>query len=181
MKSWINVLLVCIIGLSVAACAGPKRGGEAATEGAEGQAPTQQQPQAGDERYGLEGGGGVASESLDDPNSILAKRTVYFDFDSSEVKPEDREIVLAHASYLAAHPDANVVLEGHADERGSREYNMGLGERRAKAVRQLMLLQGVSAKQVDFVSFGEERPVALGHDESAWRLNRRVEITYVDQ
>lgn len=182
MKALVNVMLVGVLGLSLAACSTPKRG-ETPADDAEAQARAQQeqQQQAQDERFGLDGGPGISGESLDDPDSILAKRTVYFDFDSSEVNPEDREVILAHANYLAAHPNAKVILEGHADERGTREYNMALGERRAKAVRQLMLLQGPSADQIDFVSFGEERPVALGHDEDAWRLNRRVEILYVEQ
>ena len=116
--------------------------------------------------------------SLSDPNSPLSQRVLYFDLDSSQVLENDREILSVHADFLAAHPEVTVVLEGHADERGSREYNIALGEKRAKSVMQLMTLQGVSASQVQVISFGEERPVALGHDASAWRLNRRVEILY---
>jgi peptidoglycan-associated lipoprotein len=94
------------------------------------------------------------------------------------VHDEDRAIIQAHADYLAQHPTVKVTLEGHTDERGSREYNIGLGERRAKAVAEMMKLMGVSADQISTVSYGEERPAALGHDESAWHLNRRVEIVY---
>ena len=115
---------------------------------------------------------------LNDPNSPLSQRVVYFDFDSSEVSTADRNIISAHAEYLANHPNVAVILEGHTDERGSREYNIALGERRARAVQQLMLLQGVAQKQIQVISFGEERPVALGHDEASWHLNRRVEILY---
>jgi len=115
---------------------------------------------------------------LDDPNSLLSKRVVYFDFDKSDIKDEYRDIIAAHAAYLAEHPSARVTLEGNADERGSREYNMGLGERRAKAVSQFMLLQGAAASQIEVVSYGEERPVAFGHDEESWALNRRTEIVY---
>lgn len=115
---------------------------------------------------------------LDDPSSLLSKRVVYFDFDKSDIKDEARDIIAAHAAYLAEHPSARVTLEGHADERGSREYNMGLGERRAKAVSQFMMLQGAAGSQIEVVSYGEERPAAFGHDEASWALNRRVEIVY---
>lgn len=116
--------------------------------------------------------------SLNDPNSPLSQRVLYFDLDSSQIKDEDREIITTHAEFLAAHSEITVVLEGHADERGSREYNIALGEKRAKVVKQLMTLQGVTDAQIQVISFGEERPVALGHDSSAWNLNRRVEILY---
>lgn len=109
---------------------------------------------------------------------MLAKRTVYFDFDSSEIRGEGTEIVAAHAKHLAATPAARVRLEGHTDERGSREYNIGLGERRAQAVRRALLLQGATDAQLSTVSYGEERPAAAGSDEAAWTKNRRVEIVY---
>ena len=121
---------------------------------------------------------GFSGHPLDDPASLLAKRVVYFDFDKSDIKPEFRDIIAAHATYLSDHPSASITLEGHCDERGSREYNMALGERRANAVRKFLMLQGVAARQIDVVSFGEERPVAFGHDESSWQLNRRAEILY---
>lgn len=117
-------------------------------------------------------------DPLDDPNSMLAKRVVYFDFDRSEVKSEFRAIVAAHAEYLAANPDVTVTIEGHADERGTREYNIALGERRSAAVKQVLTLQGASSGQVNTISYGEERPAALGHDEDAWALNRRAEFIY---
>jgi len=116
--------------------------------------------------------------SLNDPNSPLSQRVLYFDLDSSQIKDEDRDIIAVHAEFLAAHPDVSVVLEGHADERGSREYNIALGEKRAKSVKQIMTLQGVAENQVQVISFGEERPVALEHNASAWNLNRRVEVLY---
>ena len=115
---------------------------------------------------------------LDDPSSPLSQRTVYFAFDSSHIEEENRVIIEAHAMWLAQHPGASVTLEGHADERGTREYNVGLGERRASAVRQLLALTGASGGQIKTVSYGEERPAVEGHDESAWRFNRRVEIVY---
>jgi peptidoglycan-associated lipoprotein len=120
----------------------------------------------------------AAGDELSDPNSPLAKRTVYFDFDKSDIKPEARQIIEHHAKYLAANPNTHIVLQGHCDERGTREYNLSLGERRARAVQQVMTLQGVAASQLELVSYGEERPVGAGHDESAWALNRRVEFVY---
>ena len=123
-------------------------------------------------------GGSLEVSSLNDPNSPLSQRVLYFELDSSQIKDEDRDIITVHAEFLAAHSDITIVLEGHADERGSREYNIALGEKRAKAVKQLMTLQGVAESQIQVISFGEERPVALGHDSSAWNLNRRVEILY---
>jgi peptidoglycan-associated lipoprotein len=110
---------------------------------------------------------------------LLAKRTVYFDFDSSEIKGDGTDIVAAHAKYLAANHGARVRLEGHTDERGSREYNIGLGERRAQSVRRALLLQGAADAQISTVSYGEERPAVAGHDETAWAKNRRVEIVYL--
>ncbi|HNP65010.1 MAG TPA: peptidoglycan-associated lipoprotein Pal [Woeseiaceae bacterium] len=103
---------------------------------------------------------------------------IYFDFDSSEVRAQDQDIVAAHAIRLNEDSFASVRLEGHADERGSREYNIGLGERRAQAVRQLLMIQGVNASQIQTVSFGEERPEAMGSSESDYARNRRVEIKY---
>lgn len=110
---------------------------------------------------------------------MLAKRTVYFDFDSSEIKGEGTDIVAAHAKYLSKNGPMKVRLEGHTDERGSREYNIGLGERRAQAVRRALLLQGAAEGQISTVSYGEERPAAAGSDEAAWAKNRRVEIVYL--
>jgi peptidoglycan-associated lipoprotein len=123
-------------------------------------------------------GASLNVSSLNDPNSPLSQRILYFELDSSQIKDEDRDIIRVHAEFLAAHSDIMIVLEGHADERGSREYNIALGEKRAKSVKQLMTLQGVREQQIQVISFGEERPVALGHDGSAWNLNRRVEILY---
>jgi peptidoglycan-associated lipoprotein len=170
MKVWNKILMIGLLAISIAACSTAKKEEETA-------APTDQET-ATDSRQGAQDQGSISSSPFEDPNNPLSKHTVYFDFDSAEVKPGDREIVMAHAQYLASHPQTKVVLEGNTDERGSREYNIALGERRAKSVAQLMLLQGVSQSQIDVISFGEERPIALGHDESAWALNRRVDIIY---
>jgi len=110
---------------------------------------------------------------------LLAKRIIYFDFDSSEIRGEGTEILSAHAKRLASTQGLRVRLEGHTDERGSREYNIGLGERRAQAVRRALMLQGATDGQLSTVSYGEERPAAAGADDSAWTQNRRVEIVYL--
>ena len=122
---------------------------------------------------------GVTGSPLADVAGAELSRVIYFDFDSSEVHPDDRVVVEAHAQLLAAHPDAEVVLEGHADERGSREYNVALGESRANGVRDMLRLLGVADHQVRTVSFGEERPAVTGHEEESWSRNRRVEFAYV--
>lgn len=124
---------------------------------------------------------GFQGHPLDDPDSLLSRRTVYFEFDSSEIGGEARGIIEAHAAYLAGNRGASVTLEGHADERGTREYNLALGERRGESVRRLMTLLGASSPQLSVVSYGEERPAVDGHDESAWRFNRRVEIVYTSR
>lgn len=112
------------------------------------------------------------------PGGDLANRVVYFEYDRSDVPGDYVALLQAHGEYLAANPGSRVRLEGHADERGSREYNIGLGERRAQAVRQVLLLQGAAADQLSTVSYGEERPAVLGSDDEAWALNRRVELVY---
>lgn len=123
-----------------------------------------------------------ADEEAAGPSAgLLATRLVYFDFDSAEIKGAGTDVVAAHAKYLATHPATRVRLEGHTDERGSREYNIGLGERRAQSVRRALLLQGASDVQISTVSYGEERPAVAGHDEAAWAKNRRVEIVYLTQ
>ena len=103
---------------------------------------------------------------------------VYFDYDRAEIKPEFVPVVAAHAKYLNGNAQRKVRLEGHSDERGSREYNIGLGERRAQAVRRALMLQGVTENQITTVSYGEERPAVQGSDESAYAKNRRVELVY---
>ena len=109
---------------------------------------------------------------------LLSERRVHFEFDSSTIDSEYAAIVEAHAKHLSSNTSLNVTLEGHADERGTREYNLALGERRAQAVARMMKALGVSGSRIKLVSYGEEKPVALEHNESAWRQNRRVEIIY---
>jgi peptidoglycan-associated lipoprotein len=118
------------------------------------------------------------ARNFDNSESLLSKRVIYFDFDKSEIKREYRAIVAAHAAYVAANSTARVTLEGHADERGTREYNLGLGERRGNAVSGLLSVAGARGGQLDTVSYGEERPVCRVSDENCWSQNRRVEIVY---
>ena len=173
MQKLFTMIMVTGLAISLAACSGFKP-----VEKGEGAAGKAGEGEKGETRYGAEFGGPLDIKQLDNPESPLAVRVIYFDLDSSQVNEEGREVASTHAEFLSAHPDLKVVLEGHTDERGTREYNLALGERRAKAVQQLMLLQGVAPDQIQVISFGEERPVALDHDEAAWKLNRRVEILY---
>lgn len=115
---------------------------------------------------------------LQDPNSILSQRSVYYEYDSYTVKGEYRELVLSHAKFLRDNSDASVILQGNTDDRGSREYNLALGQRRADSVKNMMTLAGARDGQVESVSLGEEKPRSLGHGESAWSQNRRTDILY---
>jgi peptidoglycan-associated lipoprotein len=129
---------------------------------------------------GLGGDANAQGANGMDANSTgpLARKVIYFDFDKSEIKPEFADVVAAHARNLTAHPNLKMKLEGNTDERGTREYNIGLGERRAQAVRRALMLQGVAESQLTTVSFGAERPAVEGDDEAAWAQNRRVELVY---
>ena len=127
---------------------------------------------------GSEFTGRPVSELLNDPNTPLSKRTFYFEFNSAELSAADRDALATHARFMNEVRDVTVVLEGHADERGSREYNLALGERRAKVIERVLTLQGVARDQIQVISFGEERPQERGHDEESWRTNRRVQLLY---
>ena len=121
--------------------------------------------------------GRYTTDSLD-TDSCLRARVLYFDLDKTEIKPEFQAQVACHAEYLRQFPGARVTLEGNADERGSREYNLGLGERRGNAVQGALSSAGASSAQLNVVSYGEERPVCREHNEACWEKNRRVEIVY---
>ncbi len=123
---------------------------------------------------GVADGAGVGGAELNDPNSPLAVRVIYFDYDSSNIREDFQSVVEAHAAYLAAHPETTITIEGHADERGTREYNLALGERRANSVKNYLAGQGVSADRISVISYGKERPAVEGSDESAWAQNRRA-------
>ena len=124
------------------------------------------------------GGGDASKEPWNDPNNPLSKRSIYFDFDSFAIKDEYRPVVETHARYLVANRGRKIVIQGNTDERGSREYNLALGQKRAEAVRRALAALGVTDKQMEAVSFGEERPRASGSDEAAFAENRRADIAY---
>ena len=141
---------------------------------------------SGAQTSGAAGGAGANEGSLGNQNSVpgpqqglLADRTIHFAFDSAQIQGRGIQIVASHARYLADHPAARVRLEGNTDDRGSPEYNIGLGMRRAESVRQAMLLQGVSPNQITVVSYGMERPVDPANNPVAWAKNRRVDIVYL--
>lgn len=168
--------LILLFTVFVAACtttSGSKK--ESATVEDQG---TPAAPKSSAQTYGTGQESSYNISELDDPNSPLSKRIIYFDYDSSEIKSQYRSIIEAHAQYLIANPKVIVSLEGHTDERGSREYNLALGERRAQAVKDQMMVLGVPSSQLRTISYGEERPVAYGHDEASWSQNRRVELVY---
>jgi peptidoglycan-associated lipoprotein len=137
------------------------------------------QPSPDDDLFGdgraVDGDYGVAET----PEALLDRTIIYFEFDSSAIRAQYAQSVAAHANHLNNNSRMKVRLEGHTDERGSREYNIGLGERRAQAVRRALMLQGVRGDQISTVSYGEERPAVSGSDEEAWAMNRRVEIVYL--
>ncbi len=140
----------------------------------------------GEGAEGAEAGGAAGAESfegeaLDDPQSPLSQRVFYFEFDSSELSEQALETLKAHGEYLATHPERTVIIEGHTDERGSREYNLALGENRAESVARVLKLNGAAEDQIETVSYGEEKPAAMGHDEQAWAENRRAELIYTNR
>ena len=134
--------------------------------------PTQQQAPASDGKY---------TPADLDTDACLRQRVVYFDFDKSEIKPEFQQIMACHAKYLQDRPTAAMRLEGNTDERGTREYNLGLGERRGNAVSSALQANGASASQMSVISYGKEKPVCREHNEDCWSKNRRVEIVYTAQ
>ena len=142
---------------------------------------------SGAQTGGAAGGGvtgsatGSASNPLRDPNNILSKRSVYFDYDSFVVKDEYRSLVEAHARYLQQNRNARMTIQGNTDERGSREYNIALGQKRAEAVKRMMTLLGAQEQQIETVSFGKEKPKSSGHDEASWAENRRDDMLYAGE
>ena len=128
---------------------------------------------------GMSGDASMDSDAMRDAAASLLSTTVfYFDFDQASIKSEALDSLRAHAQYLNSTPSAVVRLEGHADERGTREYNVALGERRGNALAKYLRLNGVSASQMEVISYGEEKPAAYGHEEQSWAANRRVEVVY---
>ena len=121
---------------------------------------------------------GTPFAALKDPNNILSKRSVYFDFDRFDVRPQDRPLVEAHAKFMRENPTAKMLIQGNADERGSREYNVGLGQRRSDSLKKMLTLLGVKEDQVESVSLGEEKPSCSDHSEDCWAKNRRDDMLY---
>ena len=176
MKSAVRLIVAMIIGLALVACKSAPEAQPDTTPPAQPPSKPAVETQAAPDPRDY-----TDARNFDNPESLLSKRVIYFDFDKSTVRPEFRGIVGAHAAYLAAHGSARVTLEGHADERGTREYNLGLGERRGNAVSGLMSAQGGRGDQLTVVSYGEERPTCRVSDEDCWAMNRRVEIVYTSR
>lgn len=181
-----KLFLIGVLALSVAACGDRIKPDGEATDAA-ANAENENSATAGGIDSGagagataLEGGKLVSYEknAINDPNNVLSEKVVYFAFDSNSVDEDYVELVKHHGKYLSFNSNASVRLEGHADERGTREYNVALAERRAQSVKQMMLYEGASNEQISIISYGEEKPEAFGHDEESMSLNRRVEIVY---
>ncbi|MDD9856907.1 MAG: peptidoglycan-associated lipoprotein Pal [Gammaproteobacteria bacterium] len=183
----LTYLIVFLAGLAVAGCGGRKAAVDESNievevvEGVAGAGEDASTTGLGDDP-GTDaqnlGQSASASSGDGDDSDLLNQRVVYFAYDSSLLSTEAEAVVEAHARYLQSAPDVQIILEGHADERGTREYNLALAEDRTQSVANLMQALGVGAERIQTISYGEERPVALGHDESAWSLNRRVEFLY---
>ena len=182
MRKWI---IAAIAVAALAGCAGTGTQDPAPVEekGAAATAPEGGATTAGTTSAPVTGAAaGAMPTAHKDPKSILSqKRSVYFDFDEFVIKDEFRPMIEAHAKYLQANKSLKVTLQGNTDERGTREYNIALGQRRADAVKKLMLLLGATEVQIETVSFGKEKPRREGHDESSWAENRRVDIVYVGE
>lgn len=167
-----NTVLIFILAASLAACASekPKEQPKPQTPAAEApQAPAAEVPKPVEP---------VAVDPLDDPNNILARRSTYYPFDVSVIQHDDLPLVQAHAKYLSEHPDRKIRLEGNCDERGSTEYNLGLGQRRADGVKKALLTGGAKVSQIETGSNGEEKPRLTCHEEKCWKENRRTDLVY---
>jgi peptidoglycan-associated lipoprotein len=184
MRKTLTVLLMASL-LALGACSGKKVKPEAGSggEAVAGSAAGAQTSGVGGESAGTgtgTGAGGTAEGALGPSGALGSQRIIYFDFDSSDIRPEFVDVVAAHGRFLAGNASIHVRLEGSTDERGSREYNIGLGERRAQTVKRALMLQGVKEAQIATVSYGEERPAVAGSDEAAYAKNRRVELVYIN-
>lgn len=182
MKSTIRLAVVALATAFLAACSSGVKLDDQATQGAapieSRDAAAQGAAGAGADGRGIQQVQVEQRDPLNDPASPLAKRSIYFDFDSFVVRDEFRPTIEAHARYLLANPTRHVVIQGNTDERGSREYNLALGQKRAEAVRRAMSALGVPDSQMEAVSFGEERPRATGTDEASFAENRRADLAY---
>jgi len=186
-----KLLLISALALSITACGDRIKPDANAAGGGNATSGSESTGSGGASAGGIDGGlglGGTALEggklvsyeanAVNDANNVLFEKIVYFSFDSNSVNDDYVELVKHHGKYLSFNANASVRLEGHADERGTREYNVALAEQRAQAVKQLMLFEGASKDQISVISYGEEKPVSFGHDDESMSLNRRVEIIY---
>jgi peptidoglycan-associated lipoprotein len=162
-------LVIALSALLLAGCS---------STGSKGDDPGASVEDGGVTTMGANQGGAWTGNPLDNPNSLLSTRTIYFDFDESTIRSEFIDVLRAHAGYLNINRSVGVMVEGHADERGSREYNIALGERRANTIKRFLEAEGVSPSQINTISYGEERAVAFGHDEASWAENRRGVLAY---
>ena len=169
MNKTVRIALVALLCVGAAACTKKQ---EVKPAPAPAVQPVQEQAPASDGKY---------TPADLDTDACLRQRTVYFDFDKTEIKPEFQAIMACHAKYMQDRPTAQIRLEGNTDERGTREYNLGLGERRGNAVSSALQASGGSASQLSVVSYGKEKPVCREHNEDCWSKNRRVEIVYTAQ
>ena len=179
-----NALIATLIAVVLAACQSTPTTDEnaAPVEDKSATATTPGASTSGTSGTGVSGTSTSSSANpLRDPNNILSKRSVYFDFDSYVVRDEFKPLVEAHAKYLQSNRNARMTIQGNADERGSHEYNLALGQRRADAVKRMMTLIGASDGQVETVSFGKEKPRNPGHDEVSWAENRRDDMVYAGE
>ncbi len=167
-KTWAGALSVAAMLAGCSSVSLDENAKDGSLLGSQGQAATQ----------GVEGQGSAATDPFLDPNNPLSEQAIYFGFDQYDVPAKYFPVVEAHARWLIAHPNVRVVIQGNTDERGGREYNLALGQKRSEAVKQRLQLLGVPSSSIEAVSFGEEKPQALGHDEESWAQNRRADIVY---
>lgn len=182
-KNWLNVILVCLLTISISACTSHKRPGrDVGVVDANGMHAAGGDSETYTEGVGDGSGNGYTLSSKCSPGRPVARaeQHYFFDFDSNEVRPEGVSSIQIQANYLVKHPNVKIRLEGNTDDRGSREYNVALGERRARAVFDVLMQYGVSAQQITVVSFGAEKPAAGGEDEKSYQCNRRVDLKYTD-
>jgi peptidoglycan-associated lipoprotein len=176
------VLIAIVASALVAGCSSHKPRPQAQNTSGTGQSADQSSTSGvgNSSAFGSDAASGTDSESAGPSGEQLKNRIIYFEFDSSDIKSEYNDLISAHGRYLASNPSKHVRIEGNTDERGSREYNIGLGERRAQAVRRALMLQGATESQITTVSYGEERPAVTGHSDEAWARNRRANIVYLN-
>jgi len=175
-----NAVLYVAIAMLAAACASNEKVAPVADTGSKPAAQTDARGSTGSTTRPTQDTN-VTGDPTKDKNNILSKRSVYFDYDSNVVKDEYRNLVQAHARYLGENKSRRIRIEGNCDERGSREYNLALGQRRAEAVKRTMTVLGAPDASIETTSFGEEKPVATGHDEQSWAQNRRADIKYAGE